>query len=161
MTPTAEDRSARIRTEVARPDGGVTRWLLAASGVVVAGWLVALVVWPDAPFALTFDDAYYYLGIARNIADGHGSTFDGLNPTNGYHPLWLAICVLAFKAGLDDLVVFVIGDDLFGDGNRSEDVVDFLDGRTGFSRLLRDFEKVHVDGRQDPRPPRFRGRPWG
>lgn len=103
MTPTAEDRSTRDPTEVARPDGRVTRWLLAASGVVVVGWLVALVAWPDAPFALTFDDAYYYLGIARNVADGQGSTFDGLNQTNGYHPLWLAICVLAFKIGLDDL----------------------------------------------------------
>jgi hypothetical protein len=34
------------------------------------------------------DDAYYYLGVARSIGTGHGSTFSGLTETNGYHPLW-------------------------------------------------------------------------
>lgn len=38
---------------------------------------------------LVFDDAFYYFQIARNIVQGLGSTFDGINPTNGYHPLWL------------------------------------------------------------------------
>ncbi len=37
------------------------------------------------------DDAFFYLKTARHIADGTGSTFDGINPTNGYHPLWLLI----------------------------------------------------------------------
>ncbi|MFN8040028.1 MAG: hypothetical protein U0Q07_12530 [Acidimicrobiales bacterium] len=97
------DRATGTGVTAARVDGGVTRWLLGASAVVVLAWLVTLLVWPDAPFALTFDDAYYYLGIARNVAAGQGSTFDGLNQTNGYHPLWLALCVVAFKLGLDDL----------------------------------------------------------
>jgi hypothetical protein len=34
------------------------------------------------------DDAYYYFEIARNAAAGQGFTFDGLAPTNGFHPLW-------------------------------------------------------------------------
>jgi hypothetical protein len=45
---------------------------------------------------LTFfvsDDAYYYLNVARNITHGAGSSFDGINPTNGYHPLWM-LCLL-------------------------------------------------------------------
>jgi len=29
--------------------------------------------------------------VARNIARGLGSTFDTIAPTNGYHPLWMAI----------------------------------------------------------------------
>ncbi|HEY2955098.1 MAG TPA: glycosyltransferase family 39 protein [Candidatus Eisenbacteria bacterium] len=37
------------------------------------------------------DDAMYYLGIAANIADGHGSVFSAGEPTNGYHPLWMAV----------------------------------------------------------------------
>lgn len=37
------------------------------------------------------DDAYFYFKIANNVALGKGSTFDGLNYTNGYHPLWLII----------------------------------------------------------------------
>lgn len=39
------------------------------------------------------DDAFYYLGVARSIAEGHGSTFAGSIATNGYHPLWLLILV--------------------------------------------------------------------
>lgn len=41
------------------------------------------------------DDGYYYLQIARNIASGAGSTFDGVNPTNGYQPLWLVLLLPA------------------------------------------------------------------
>src|SRR5574340_95737 len=42
------------------------------------------------------DDAYYYYKVAQNISEGRGSTFDGIHPTNGYHPLWLAICIPIF-----------------------------------------------------------------
>ena len=34
------------------------------------------------------DDAFYYLGIAWRWQRSGFSTFDGINPTNGYHPLW-------------------------------------------------------------------------
>ena len=34
------------------------------------------------------DDAAYYLKIAENAAHGRGFSFDGLAPTNGFHPLW-------------------------------------------------------------------------
>lgn len=44
-----------------------------------------------------FDDAFYYLQVARNIATGYGVTFDGVNLTNGFHPLWMLILVLLFK----------------------------------------------------------------
>jgi hypothetical protein len=37
------------------------------------------------------DDAYYYFGVARNILAGQGSTFDGFNQTNGYHPIWMLV----------------------------------------------------------------------
>jgi hypothetical protein len=43
------------------------------------------------------DDGFYYLTIARHIAQGAGSTFDGLHPTNGYHPLWL-LCLTPIVA---------------------------------------------------------------
>ena len=35
------------------------------------------------------DDSFYYFQTARNIALGYGSTFDRINLTNGYHPLWM------------------------------------------------------------------------
>lgn len=43
------------------------------------------------------DDAFYYQTIARNIASGLGSTFDGKNPTNGYHPLFMAVQIVLWK----------------------------------------------------------------
>jgi hypothetical protein len=43
------------------------------------------------------DDAFYYFTTARNIAEGRGITFDGLSTTNGFHPLWMAICVPVFS----------------------------------------------------------------
>jgi len=77
--------------------------LLGVVGGVTAAWVLVLLLWDEAPFTLTFDDAYYYLGIARNLVDGHGSTFDQINLTNGYHPLWLLVSTVPFAAGLDDL----------------------------------------------------------
>lgn len=75
-----------------------------AAGVASAGvWAAVAVVWHQGPFALTFDDAYYYVEIARRIADGGGSTFDGLNTTNGYHPLWMLVCTVPFFLGLTGL----------------------------------------------------------
>ena len=35
------------------------------------------------------DDFFYYLKVASNVASGNGSTFNGIVPTNGYHPLWM------------------------------------------------------------------------
>ena len=51
------------------------------------------------------DDAYYYYKVAQNISEGHGSTFDGIHPTNGYHPLWLLICIPIFALARFDLIL--------------------------------------------------------
>jgi len=75
---------------------GIVLLILAAGFVVCCG--------PEDRVAfLLYDDAYYYLGVAHHIAAGAGSTFDGINPTNGYHPLWcwllLPIFLLAREPG--------------------------------------------------------------
>ena len=44
------------------------------------------------------DDAFYYLQTARHIAATGHSTFDGLDPTNGYHPGWMLLMTLCAKA---------------------------------------------------------------
>ena len=41
--------------------------------------------------AMLYDDFFYYLKVAENLATGNGSTFNGLVQTNGYHPLWLFV----------------------------------------------------------------------
>jgi hypothetical protein len=45
------------------------------------------------------DDAYYYLLIARNLAETGTATFDGVNVTNGYHPLWLWLETVVMALG--------------------------------------------------------------
>ncbi|MGB7876806.1 MAG: hypothetical protein WBL25_20670, partial [Anaerolineales bacterium] len=54
---------------------------------------------------LTRDDAYYYFKVAQNISEGHGSTFDGINLTNGYHPLWMLVCIPIFSLARFDLIL--------------------------------------------------------
>ena len=51
------------------------------------------------------DDAYYYFKVAQNITQGLGSTFDGINLTNGYHPLWMVICIPIFALAHFDLIL--------------------------------------------------------
>lgn len=53
------------------------------------------------------DDLFYYLKIASNLVAGHGSTFDGVHQTNGYHPLYFALlCALTrINAGFPFLCV--------------------------------------------------------
>ncbi|WP_143328407.1 hypothetical protein [Caballeronia terrestris] len=45
------------------------------------------VVWVD----VVYDDAYYYLGVARNVVESGVSSFLPPFKTNGYQPLWLAL----------------------------------------------------------------------
>ena len=51
------------------------------------------------------DDAYYYFKVAQNISEGYGSTFDGINNTNGYHPLWMLVCIPIFALARFDLIL--------------------------------------------------------
>jgi len=53
----------------------------------------------------TRDDAYYYFKVAQNISEGHGSTFDGINRSNGYHPLWMLICIPIFALARFDVIL--------------------------------------------------------
>ncbi|MBS1910835.1 MAG: hypothetical protein JST22_02500 [Bacteroidetes bacterium] len=55
------------------------------------------------------DDAFYYFTIARHFVAGHGTTFDGLTLTNGFHPLWLALITPIFALVSDrDLAVHAV-----------------------------------------------------
>ncbi|MCC5875918.1 MAG: hypothetical protein JJU11_06840 [Candidatus Sumerlaeia bacterium] len=68
-------------------------------------WIVFLLAWghrlilhlssePRHLVSLMPDDSSYYFLVANHIASGVGSTFDGVNMTNGYHPLWMMVCTL-------------------------------------------------------------------
>jgi hypothetical protein len=53
----------------------------------------------------TRDDAYYYFKVAQNISEGRGSTFDGINRSNGYHPLWMLVCIPIFALARFDVIL--------------------------------------------------------
>jgi len=44
--------------------------------------------------AVVADDAFFYFQIARNIVASGVPSFDGVNPTNGFHPAWMAVVTL-------------------------------------------------------------------
>ena len=73
--------------------------ILVAQVWVVFSPVTSLLNW------FTTDDAFYYYKVAQNIAEGRGSTFDGMNLTNGYHPLWMLICVPVFALARFDLIL--------------------------------------------------------
>lgn len=62
---------------------------------IVVGALLLAVPFHLCPQNFIVDDGYFYPQIARYIAHGEGSTFNGIMLTNGYHPLWMAVCVAA------------------------------------------------------------------
>lgn len=66
------------------------------------------------------DDAFYYYKVAQNVIAGHGFTFDGINLTNGFHPLWMGVCLSVFWLSKFNLIlplrVLVIVGGLFNAG---------------------------------------------
>lgn len=73
--------------------------LNAPKGLVADLWaILALIIFTLPahlkPANFLPDDTYHYLQVAYNIVEGHGSTFNQIVPTNGYHPLWMLFCTL-------------------------------------------------------------------
>lgn len=74
-------------------------WMLFGGVLLVSLGIRLSLVSGSSTFLLTHllpDDAYYYFQLGRQAASGHGSTFDGVHLTNGYHPLWMWVNTAAF-----------------------------------------------------------------
>jgi hypothetical protein len=67
-----------------------------ATVFVIAAWR-ALTLPVERLLAFVPDDTFYYLVIARNLVRVGVSTADGVSPTNGFHPVWMAICVIVAR----------------------------------------------------------------
>lgn len=86
-----------------RPTPGTAVWLVPLAVVCsVVGAMYVVRAMLD-PASVVADDSLFYPEIARNVAEGRGSTFSGLMPTNGYHPAWMGILVAANQVLPQDL----------------------------------------------------------
>lgn len=109
--PTISPGAVRDSSGTKEP-AAILRWLVPLSLLLTASADLFLRFRAGAGFLAYFDDdCFYYLQIARNIAAGHGSTFDGMHATNGYHPLWMLVLVALFKL-LPAQRLFFVGFDL-------------------------------------------------
>ena len=72
--------------------GQIGLFLLGIAGSLYAAMTPAnsMVNWYRA------DDAFYYYKVAQNVLAGHGFTFDQVNLSNGFHPLWMVVCLGVF-----------------------------------------------------------------
>ena len=61
---------------------------------------------PTRVMTFVEDDFFYYLKVAQNVANGLGSTFNGIIRTNGYHPLYFLVLVLVSKCASSVVGVF-------------------------------------------------------
>jgi len=83
--------SGSFSTERVRPR---RRAALVLSALALAAYAALVLSRPQGSvLALLSDDAFYYLEIARNVLAGQGCTFDGIAPTNGFHPLWMLVVI--------------------------------------------------------------------
>jgi hypothetical protein len=82
-------------------------YLVAAIGIAASAVLRCRAAGPAYVMQSFHDDAFYYFTIARHLAHGDGSTFDGLTPTNGYHPLWLWLLTPLFRLSADPMTMLL------------------------------------------------------
>jgi hypothetical protein len=75
-----------------------SRWLIV--GILVVGATLRLwVCWQPVEILVEKnlpDDAYYYFILARNTIQRGSASMDGVNVTNGFHPLWWIIIMPIF-----------------------------------------------------------------
>ncbi|MBN1658368.1 MAG: hypothetical protein JXA93_08210 [Anaerolineae bacterium] len=83
-------------------------WLLAILFVgLVIRWAVTILGVEVLLTKTLPDDAFYYFKIARSITLGQGVTFDGLAPTNGFHPLWMVVLLPIFAIFQSDRAIIL------------------------------------------------------
>ncbi|MBW2731488.1 MAG: hypothetical protein JRH20_03790 [Deltaproteobacteria bacterium] len=90
--PLPRDRTRRV----ARVGGALVALMLTGFFVFQGARIAQMPTDKITAWNVIIDDGFYYLQVARNIARGRGSTFDRLNPTNGYQPLWALTLVPIF-----------------------------------------------------------------
>ncbi|MDD5111502.1 MAG: glycosyltransferase family 39 protein [Candidatus Altiarchaeota archaeon] len=75
----------------------------ALAAVLIAGLFLRLYI-ASLPMEtmlpnLLSDDVFYYLKLAGNVAAGRPASFDGIEPTNGFHPLYALLLTVLYSLG--------------------------------------------------------------
>jgi hypothetical protein len=101
-----------VARELASPkQERLPKWNVALPIIILAAFFVALMVHfaykGDLYLSFWVDDFFYYLVVAKNLALHGASTFNGLQATNGYHPLWMLTIALLYKIFHTQLSFFV------------------------------------------------------
>lgn len=82
------------------------------SGILVALLTVATMfgrfLFPQRFLIFYTDDFFYYVNVARNLTVRGISSADGVHLTNGYHPLWLLVCTVLFKAAPGKMFFYAV-----------------------------------------------------
>lgn len=83
-------------------------WILLVACLLVLLWRFT---YPGKLYLSFFtDDFFYYAVVARNLVTHGASSFNGLQATNGYHPLWMLTIALLYRlfvTSSHDIVFFV------------------------------------------------------
>jgi len=77
-------------------------WIVLALACVLRAYMVQLDMNILLDQGLIQDDAFYYFEIAKYFLATGSPSFDGINLTNGFHPLWQAICLPVFYYWQDE-----------------------------------------------------------
>ncbi|MBN1346570.1 MAG: glycosyltransferase family 39 protein [Phycisphaerae bacterium] len=87
----------------------ISKGLLVLYGL--AGLAILLVPWLPVRLLMNhvlYEDFFYYLQIAKNIVESGQPTFDGAAPTNGFAPMWMAVCAIAQLVADGDAAVHLL-----------------------------------------------------
>jgi len=95
-----------LRDDVRDPIVNAIPTTIILSALMSIGLLIRLYIsWLDIELLFQkclVDDAFFYFGIAKNIAAGKGATFDGSIMTNGFHPIYALLLVPIFWFSLEN-----------------------------------------------------------
>ncbi len=83
---------------------GLIEWFLLLAGLA-GGVYVSLAPANSLMRWYNIDDAFYYYKVAQNVLSGHGFTFDQIHLTNGFHPLWMGVCLGVFWLSRFNLIL--------------------------------------------------------
>jgi len=71
-------------------------WIILGAACLLRLYMIQLDINILLDQGLIQDDAFYYYEIAKYFLATGTPSFDGINITNGFHPLWQAICLPVF-----------------------------------------------------------------